>query len=165
MMISDTTEFRHHQITQTSVTPEDRVLHGVQQLTAAIQGAPYSRSGDQIRALQSLKDTLTNWVVDTTPKELTAPRNDKKDMWDYRLLPRVHQPVPRVQNPANIEIPQAPRVLVPRPDMHAQPVAHRTRARHKPPPPAAPPKVPPMAPPDVLEHPVPCVWRRLTVKI
>ena len=36
MMISDTTEFRHHHITQPSVTPEDRVLHGLIQLTAAL---------------------------------------------------------------------------------------------------------------------------------
>ena len=113
MVISDTTEFRHHHITQTSVTPEDRVLHGLQQLTADLQGAPYSISGDQIRALQSLKDTLTNWAVDTTPKEMTAPQHAKKDKWDDRLLPRVQQTVPRVKKPANIESPQAPRVLVP----------------------------------------------------
>ena len=154
MMISDTTGFRHHHITQLLFTPEDRVLHRLQQLTAALQGSPYSRSCDQIRALQSLKDTLTNWDVDTTPKELTAPRNDKKDMWDDRLLPRVQQPVPRVKKPVNIESPQAPRVLVPRPDMHAQPVAHRIRAQPKPPPPAAPPKVPHIVPPDVIKQPV-----------
>ena len=74
MMISDTTEFRHHHITQPSVTPKDRVLHGIQQLTTAIEGDTYSQSGDQIRALQSLKDTLTNWAVETTPKDLTAPQ-------------------------------------------------------------------------------------------
>ena len=141
MMISDTTEFRHHHITQLSVTPEDRVLHRLQQLTAAIQGAPYSQSGDQIRALQYLKDTLTNWAVETIPKELTSPQHDKKDKWDDQLIPRLQHPVPKVLNPSNIESPQAPRVLVPRLDMHAQPVAHRIRARHKPPPPAAPHKV------------------------
>ena len=30
MMISDTTEFRHHHITHPSITPEDRVLHRLQ---------------------------------------------------------------------------------------------------------------------------------------
>ena len=30
MMISDTKEFRHHHITYPSVTPKDRVLHGIQ---------------------------------------------------------------------------------------------------------------------------------------
>ena len=153
-MISDTTEFRHHHITQPSVTPEDRVLHWLQQLTAALQGAPYSRSGHQIHALQSLKYTLTNWAVDTSPKELTAPQYDKKDKWDDRLPPRVQQPVPRVQNPANITRPQAPRVLVPRPSMPPQPVAHCTCAQHEPDPPAVPPKVPPIAPPVVLKQPV-----------
>ena len=73
MMISNTTEFRHHHITQPSVTSKDRVLHGLQHLTADIQGAPSSQSGDRICALQYLKDTLTDWAVDTTPKELTPP--------------------------------------------------------------------------------------------
>ena len=89
MMISDTTEFRHHHITQPSVTAEDRVLHGLEQLMAAFQGAPYYRPGDQIRALQSLKDTLKNWAVETTPKDLTVTLHNKKDNWDDRLPPRV----------------------------------------------------------------------------
>ena len=123
-------------------------------MKADLQVAPSSQSGDQIHALQSLKDTLTNWAVDTTPKELIAPQHDEKDKWDERLPPRVQQPVLRVQKPANIDSPQAPRVLVPRTDMPAQPVAHRTRAQHKPTPPAVPPKASPMAPPDVIKQPV-----------
>ena len=154
MMISDTTEFRNQQITQPLVTPDDRILHGLKQLTVALQGAPSSRSGDQIRVIQSLQDTLNYWAIDTTHTEMTPPQPSEKDKWYYRLPPRVHPPVPRVKNPANIERPQAPRVLVPRPAMPAQPVAHRTHARHKLYPPAAPPKVPPMEPPDVPEQPV-----------
>ena len=79
MMISYTTEFRHHHITQPSVTPKDRVLHGLQRLTAVLQGAPSSQSGDQIRALQYLQDTINDWAVDTTPKDLTAPQHIEKD--------------------------------------------------------------------------------------
>ena len=75
MMISDTTEFIHRQITHPSVTPKDGVLHGLQQLTVALQGAPSSRSDDQIRAFRYLKDTLTDWAGDITPKELTAPQH------------------------------------------------------------------------------------------
>ena len=78
MMISDTTDFSHHHIIQSSVTPEDRLLHGLQQLTAALQGDPSSQSGEQICDLQYLKDTLTDWAVDTTPKELTAPQHSEK---------------------------------------------------------------------------------------
>ena len=73
IMISDTTAFRHHHIAHPSVTPEDRVLHGLQQLTEALQGAPSSWSGDQIRAIQCLKDMLTDCSGDTTHKELTSP--------------------------------------------------------------------------------------------
>ena len=83
-----------------------------------------------------------------------TPQHNKKDKWDDRLPPMVQPPVSRVKNPDNIERTQDPRVLVLRPAMPAQPVAHRTRARHKPAPPAAPPKVPPMTPPDLIEHPV-----------
>ena len=39
-MLSDTIEFRHHKLTLPSVTPEEKVLHGVQQLTAALKNAP-----------------------------------------------------------------------------------------------------------------------------
>ena len=119
-------------------------------MKADLQVAPYSQSGDQIRALQLLKYTLTNWAVDSTLEDLTAPQHDEKEKWDDCLPTRVQQLVPRVQNPSNIEIPQAPRVLVPRPAMPAQPVAHHSRARHKP----APPAPPPIATPDVLEQPV-----------
>ena len=154
MMISYTTYFRHHHIKQPSVAPEYRLLHGLQQFTVALQGAPSSQSGDQIHVLQYMQDTLNKWAVDITPKYLIAPQPSEKEKWDDRLPPRVQPPVPRVQNPANIERPQAPRVLVPRPDMPSHPVAHRTCARHKPSPPAAPPKVPPMAPPTVPEHPL-----------
>ena len=36
-MLSDTIEFRHHKLTLPSVKPEYKVLHGVQQLTAALK--------------------------------------------------------------------------------------------------------------------------------
>ena len=154
MMISETTQFSHHHITKPSVTPEDRVLHGLQHLTADLQGAPSSRSGDQIRALKSLQDTLNDWAGDTTPQVPTAPQSSKKDKWDDRLPPRVQPPSPMVQNTSNVELPQASRVLVPLPAVPAQPVAHRTRARHEPVPLVAPPTMPPMAPPDVTKQPV-----------
>ena len=118
----------------------------------ALQGAPSSRSGDQILALQYLKDNITNWAVDTAPKNLTAPKHSEKYKWDDHLPPRVQPSVPRVKKPSNTEMPQAPRVLVPRPSMPVQLVAHRTRDRHKPAPPAALPNVPPMEPSTVLEH-------------
>ena len=154
-MISDTTEFRHHHITKSSVTHEDRVLQGLKQLTASLQGAPSSQSGDQIRALQYLQDTLNKWVRDTTPQEPTASQHSEKDKWDDRLPTRVQPLAPRVQNPANVERPQDPRLLVPLPVVPAQhPVAHCTRARHEPVPLVVPTTMTPMAPPDVTKQPV-----------
>ena len=37
--IFDTVEFRHHHITQPEVTPMDRIVHGVNKLTYALQNA------------------------------------------------------------------------------------------------------------------------------
>ena len=164
-MISDTTELRHHHISQLSVTPKYRLIHWIIQLKAALQGTPFPRSRDQICAIRYLQDTLNEWAGDTTPQEPTTPQPIEKEKWYDRLPPRVQQPVSRVQNPANIEIPKSPGVLVPRTAMPAQPVSHRTRTRHKPDPPAAPPKVPPMAPSEVLEQPVSHCTRSGALKV
>ena len=59
MVISDTTKFRHHHITQPTVTPEDRVNHGMQQLVSALQGGKTSIYSKQLHAILSLQDTLT----------------------------------------------------------------------------------------------------------
>ena len=52
MMILDTTEFRHHHLTQASVTPAYRVLHGMQHLTSALQGTPSSRYDVKMTGIQ-----------------------------------------------------------------------------------------------------------------
>ena len=59
-MVSDTIEFRHHKITLPSVTPEEKVLHGVQQLTAALKNTPASTVDSQIQAIKALQDTIEN---------------------------------------------------------------------------------------------------------
>ena len=68
MMISDTTEFRHHHITKPSDTHKDIGIHGLKQLTSDLQDAPSSRSDDQIHAPQYLQDTHNNWSGYTTPQ-------------------------------------------------------------------------------------------------
>ena len=57
-MVSDTIEFRHHKFNLPSVTPEDKVLHGVQQLTAALKNTPASTVDDQLQSIKALQDTI-----------------------------------------------------------------------------------------------------------
>ena len=57
-IISDTIESSHHKLTLPSVTPEDKVLHGVQQLTAALKNTPASTVDAQLQSIKALQDTI-----------------------------------------------------------------------------------------------------------
>ena len=57
-MVSDTIEFRHNKLTLLSVTPEDKVLHGVQQLTAALKSTPSYTVDAQLQSIKALYDTI-----------------------------------------------------------------------------------------------------------
>ena len=63
-MVSDNIEFRHHKLTLPSVTPEDKVLHGVQQLTAALKNTPAYTVDTQLQAIKTLHDTIGHWAGD-----------------------------------------------------------------------------------------------------
>ena len=64
-MVYDTIEFRHLKLTLPSVTPEDKVIHGVHQLTAVIKNTPSSTVNAQLEAINALQDTIENWAGDT----------------------------------------------------------------------------------------------------
>ena len=53
-MVSDTIKFRHHKFTLPSVTPEGKLLHGVQQLTASLKYMPASTLDAQLRDIKAL---------------------------------------------------------------------------------------------------------------
>ena len=59
--ISDTVEFRHQKITTPTPTPEDKLMHSIQQLTAVLKGDGVSASDAQMKAIQDLQETLINW--------------------------------------------------------------------------------------------------------
>ena len=60
-MLSDTIKFRHRKLTLPSVTPEDKVIHGVQQLTASLKITPSSTLDAQLQAIKVLQDTIEQW--------------------------------------------------------------------------------------------------------
>ena len=63
-MVSDIIEFRHHKLTFPLLTPEYKVLHGVQQLTAALKNIPSSTVDSQLQGIKALQDTIENWAGD-----------------------------------------------------------------------------------------------------
>ena len=71
-MVSKIVEFRHYKLTLPSVTPEDKVLHGVQQLTAKLKNTPASTVDAQLQAIKALQDNIEHWAGDTKSPMATA---------------------------------------------------------------------------------------------
>ena len=118
-MVSNTIKFRLHKLTIPSVTQEDKVLHGVQHLTAVIKDTSYSILDAQIQAIKALQDTLVHWAGDTRAPTATI------DL-PCRTLSSLNQRDPRVPT-ATPERPPAPRVqsLVQEAPPRLQPISTR----------------------------------------
>ena len=74
--ISDTREYRNHYLTQPTLTPEDRVLRGLQTLTCALEDAPSQMFEEQLRAISTFQELFGQWTknVPTHPRQKKAPR-------------------------------------------------------------------------------------------
>ena len=57
-MVYDTIDFRHRKLTLTSVTIEDKLLHGVQQLTTALKNTLEYTLDVQFQDIKALQDTI-----------------------------------------------------------------------------------------------------------
>ena len=76
--VSDTVEFRHHNLTQATVTLMDRIVYGVDTLTCALHEAPTIACDNQLAAIQALHQAIQRWAkptltVDKKP-QVTTPR-------------------------------------------------------------------------------------------
>ena len=58
VQISDTPKYWHHYLTQPTLTPEYRVLHGFQTLTCVIEDATIQMCYEQLRAISTLHKLL-----------------------------------------------------------------------------------------------------------
>ena len=58
--VSDTVEFRHQRITTPGVTPEDREIRTIEQLTSVLKGDKLSATEAQMKAIETLQKTLNN---------------------------------------------------------------------------------------------------------
>ena len=60
--ISDTLEYWHRYLTQPTLTPEDRVPHGLQTLTCALEDAPIQMCDGQLCAISTLHKLFGQWT-------------------------------------------------------------------------------------------------------
>ena len=67
--VSDTVKFRHHRITTQMVTPEDRVIRSIEQLVSVLKGDKLSATEAQMKAIETLQNTLNNWSDGNWSKE------------------------------------------------------------------------------------------------
>ena len=144
LLFSNIVEFLHGYITKPIVSPADRILHALKFQSCAIKDFPASVHHEQILAISSLRDLLSNWIPSTTlfpptpdPVQylpLTVPVlpvQDHPQLPPPRVvpIPRV-EPPPRMDHAAPIEpIPTlfpSPNLVTPTP---SQPLAHQTRSR------------------------------------
>ena len=65
--VSNTVEFLHHFITTPTLTPDDRILHGINTLSNAIQDKPSATYEAHIQAITKLQDICTGWAGIDTP--------------------------------------------------------------------------------------------------
>ena len=108
-MVSDTIEFRHHKLTLSSVTPEDKVLHGVQQLTAALKNTPAYTVDAQIQSIKALQDIIEHWAGDTKAHVATTDLPRCTLSTKRHRAPRVPTetpgtpPAPKVKAPPRVQ--------------------------------------------------------------
>ena len=135
--VSDTVEFRHHNLTLPAVTPMDLIVHCVTTLTCALQEAPTISCNNQLAAIQALRKAIQRWAKPTLPvakvPQVTTPPptcTRQRSILRPMRCPTKDQPqdlLPRVviQNPN--AFPSTPKV--PSTKANYEPVARRTRSR------------------------------------
>ena len=67
--VSDTVEFLHHFITTPTLTPEDRILRGINTLSSAIKDRPTDTYKAQLQAITKPRDIYTEWAGIDTPRK------------------------------------------------------------------------------------------------
>ena len=82
VQVSETLDYLHHYLTQQTLTPEDRVLYGLQTLTCALEYAPTETCDSQLRDISALRDVFWRWdtTVSGPPRRHRASTKNPKPM-------------------------------------------------------------------------------------
>ena len=83
VQVSDTIEFRHHYLTQPSVTPEDIILHGMDTLPCNLEDAPTAACYAQLSVIADLHDLFHCWSspAQDSPPLPPATMLHKRSKW------------------------------------------------------------------------------------
>ena len=104
VQVLDTVEFRHHNLTLPDITPDDRIVHGVTNLTCTLRVTPTIVCDNQLALIQALRQTIQKWdhptltssiQVAPVPPPLPTPKRNHSIMRPIRR----HAPV---QPPASL---------------------------------------------------------------
>ena len=77
VQLSNTLEYRHHYLTQPTLTPEDHALHGLHTLTCALKDAPIQMCDGKLSTISALHKLFGHWtkMCPHTPEETKLPLN------------------------------------------------------------------------------------------
>ena len=96
--LADTVFFKHHYITQPTVTPADAIVNAYHKLRQAIQGIQHSKDDAQMEALERIQTTMQPAINEQSK----SPRVEAKLTQQVPRVrfdetpPRVHKPLPRL---------------------------------------------------------------------
>ena len=135
--VSDTVEFRHNYLTQPTVTPMDRIFHGMTTLTCALYKTPTIACDSQLALIQALHQVIQRWskltlTAQTKPHLITLPPTSTRQRSILRPMRFPHKDRPQDVPPmVVIKKPDASLIppTVPSTISHYEPVARRTRSR------------------------------------
>jgi hypothetical protein len=98
--LADTVFFKHHYITQPTVTPADAIVNAYNKLRQTIQGIQHSKDDTQMEALKRIQQTLqpennTTNGVKSPRVEAELTESVPRVRFD-EAAPKVHEPSPRL---------------------------------------------------------------------
>ena len=132
--VSDAVEFRHQHLTQPTLTPADRVLHGINTLSCALEKTPAVICDAQLNAITALRDICTSWAqtLPASGQDTCVPDQPRRSMRlprDIHSL-RVDTPVPRVDVKSPLpRVAERPAPRVEQAAVQSEPIARRTRSQ------------------------------------
>jgi hypothetical protein len=84
----DTVEYRHAHLTIPTVTPDDRILHGLQNLTGALADVPTARCDAQLQAISNLRAACHWWLSPTQDTKPAKPADTTTPSVPIEAMPR-----------------------------------------------------------------------------
>ena len=140
IVISDTVEYIHDYLTQPTLTPEDRITHGLNLLSCALKEAPAASCNAQLDAIKNIQELFGQW------KTKSPAENDNES--SPRVSELHQQSEGSDNNVHQIDKEKIPTVVNGRRELVRQGIPDTAMTQQLPPPRVATTSVEPQAPPN-----------------